>query len=172
MSGVHTQLQKSIRSSHRTVPLHIGFSSEGHQEPKRLCVAQAKRDDVCRKKVFEERSSWKVFSQGSHHRRFIGGCLGWWGDINVRETHPSHCADLSLEEHPIMAQNKRLGIKVCTARSFEKETDKMERSNTKSLLHRVFEVLTGDRPIKAGLCSSQHLLHVWEALSSPPYCPK
>lgn len=43
----------------------------------------------------------------------------------MRETHPSHCADLSLEEHPIMAQNKRLGIKVCTARSFEKETDKM-----------------------------------------------
>ncbi len=78
----------------------------------------------------------------------------------MRETHPSHCADLSLEEHPIMAQNKRLGIKVCTARSFEKETDKMERSNTKSLLHRVFVVLTGDRPIKAGLCSSQHLIHV------------
>jgi len=76
----------------------------------------------------------------------------------VREMHPSHSADLSLEEHPIMAQNKRLGIKVCTARSFEKETDKMERSNGKSLLHGVFVILTGDWPIKAGLCSTEHLL--------------
>lgn len=52
------------------------------------------------------------------------------------------------------------GIKVCTARSFEKETDKMERSNGKSLLHEVFVVLTGDCPIKAGLCSTEHLLYL------------
>lgn len=78
----------------------------------------------------------------------------------MREMHSSRSTDLSLEEHPIMAQNKRLGIKVCTARSFEKETDKMERSNGKSLLHEVFVVLTGDWPIKARLCSTEHPLHV------------
>jgi len=46
MSGSNQSNSTTTEKHVIIVPLHIGFSSEGQPELKRICVARANRDDV------------------------------------------------------------------------------------------------------------------------------